>query len=96
MESGEASLVSWGFSASVPLTDLARAHAISRFSQDYPHRGCESANVVVPQRLLQRFKEAPMQTECSPDWFDFGVVEGRAVGAAFDAGTRTPDMISHA
>jgi Transposase DDE domain group 1 len=32
-----------------------------------------------------------MQTECSAERFDFGVVEGRAVDAAFDAGLVTSD-----
>jgi hypothetical protein len=32
-----------------------------------------------------------MQTECSAERFDFGVVEGRAVEAAFDAGLVTSD-----
>jgi hypothetical protein len=32
-----------------------------------------------------------MQTECSAERFDFGVVEGRAVDAAFDAGVVTSD-----
>jgi len=32
-----------------------------------------------------------MQTECSPELFDFGRVEGRAVEAAFDAGLVTSD-----
>jgi hypothetical protein len=32
-----------------------------------------------------------MPTECSPDCFDFGVVEGRAVEAAFDGGLVTSD-----
>jgi hypothetical protein len=27
-----------------------------------------------------------MQTECSAERFDFGIVEGRTVEAAFDAG----------
>jgi hypothetical protein len=32
-----------------------------------------------------------MPTDCSADRFDFGVVEGRAVEAAFDAGLVTSD-----
>ena len=32
-----------------------------------------------------------MQTECNPEQFDFGVVEGREVVAAFDAGLVTSD-----
>jgi len=32
-----------------------------------------------------------MRTECSPECFDFGMVEGRAVEAAFDAGLVTSD-----
>jgi hypothetical protein len=32
-----------------------------------------------------------MPTECSPESFDFGIVEGRAVEAAFDAGLVTSD-----
>jgi hypothetical protein len=32
-----------------------------------------------------------MQTECSAERFDFGIVEGRAVDAAFDAGLVTSD-----
>ena len=32
-----------------------------------------------------------MPTECSAERFDFGVVEGRAVEAAFDAGLVTSD-----
>ena len=32
-----------------------------------------------------------MQTECSADQFDFGIVEGREVVAAFDAGLVTSD-----
>ena len=32
-----------------------------------------------------------MQTECSAERFDFGVVEGRVVDAAFDAGLVTSD-----
>ena len=32
-----------------------------------------------------------MPTECSPERFDFGVVEGRGVEAAFDAGLVTSD-----
>jgi Transposase DDE domain group 1 len=32
-----------------------------------------------------------MPTECSAERFDFGVVEGRAVDAAFDAGLVTSD-----
>jgi hypothetical protein len=32
-----------------------------------------------------------MPTECSAECFDFGMVEGRAVGAAFDAGLVTSD-----
>ena len=32
-----------------------------------------------------------MQTECIAERFDFGVVEGRAVEAAFDAGMVTSD-----
>ena len=32
-----------------------------------------------------------MQTECSPELFDFGRVEDRAVEAAFDAGLVTSD-----
>jgi hypothetical protein len=32
-----------------------------------------------------------MQTECSPEQFDFGIVEGREVVAAFDAGLVTSD-----
>jgi Transposase DDE domain group 1 len=32
-----------------------------------------------------------MPTECSPECFDFGVVEGRAVEAAFDGGLVTSD-----
>jgi hypothetical protein len=31
-------------------------------------------------------RSAPMPTECSVEQFDFGIVEGRAVEAAFDAG----------
>src|SRR6185437_13870429 len=36
-------------------------------------------------------RTAPMPTECSAERFDFGVVEGRAVDAAFDAGLVTSD-----
>src|SRR6202051_3942111 len=36
-------------------------------------------------------RRAPMQTECIAERFDFGVVEGRAVEAAFDAGMVTSD-----
>ena len=32
-----------------------------------------------------------MPTECSAERFDFGIVEGRAVEAAFDAGLVTSD-----
>jgi NAD+--asparagine ADP-ribosyltransferase len=32
-----------------------------------------------------------MRTECSPECFDFGMVEGRVVEAAFDAGLVTSD-----
>ncbi|MDT7816879.1 MAG: hypothetical protein QOJ42_6795, partial [Acidobacteriaceae bacterium] len=32
-----------------------------------------------------------MPTECSAEQFDFGIVEGRAVEAAFDAGLVTSD-----
>ena len=32
-----------------------------------------------------------MQTECSAEQFDFGMVEGRSVEAAFDAGLVTSD-----
>ena len=32
-----------------------------------------------------------MPTECSAELFDFGVVEGRAVEAAFDGGAMTSD-----
>src|SRR6476659_11224459 len=50
------------------------------------HRGSESAKVVVLQRLWRLKEGAPMPTECSSEYFDFGTVEGRAVEAAFDGG----------
>src|SRR5579864_963432 len=36
-------------------------------------------------------ESTPMPTECSAESFDFGMVEGRAVEAAFDAGLVTSD-----
>src|SRR4051812_41931534 len=61
------------------------------FSQRQAHRSSESAKVVLRERLLGDSRRAPMQTECSAERFDFGVVEGRAVDAAFDAGLVTSD-----
>src|SRR6476659_2018353 len=55
------------------------------------HRGSESAKVVVLQRLWRLKEGAPMPTECSSEYFDFGTVEGRAVEAAFDGGLVTSD-----
>src|ERR1700692_4169108 len=40
---------------------------------------------------LRDSRRAPMPTECSAERFDFGMVEGRAVEAAFDAGLVTSD-----
>src|SRR6202521_4665561 len=55
------------------------------------HRGCESTKTVVPQQFIVDSRSAPMPTECSPDFFGFEPVEGRAVVAAFDAGAVTSD-----
>src|SRR6476659_2074205 len=55
------------------------------------HRGSESAKVVVLQRLWRLKEGAPMPTECSSEYFDFGTVEGRAVEAAFDGGLVSSD-----
>jgi hypothetical protein len=45
----------------------------------------------VPQQFIVDSQSAPMPTECSPDFFRFEPVEGRAVVAAFDAGAVTSD-----
>jgi hypothetical protein len=55
------------------------------------HRGCESTKTVVPQQFIVDSRSAPMPTECSPDFFRFEPIEGRAVVAAFDAGAVTSD-----
>ena len=69
----------------------ASQEASPHFSNKRAHRGCESVKVVVPQRLFPDLRRAPMPTECSAEQFDFGVVEGRPVVAAFDAGLVTSD-----
>jgi hypothetical protein len=45
----------------------------------------------VQQQFIVDSRSAPMPTECSPDFFGFEPVEGRAVVAAFDAGAVTSD-----
>src|SRR6185312_7364947 len=55
------------------------------------HRDAESAKVVVPQRLSDDSRSAPMPTECSADLFGFAPVEGREVVGAFDGGAITSD-----
>jgi hypothetical protein len=45
----------------------------------------------VPQQFIVDSRSAPMPTECSPDFFGFEPIEGRAVVAAFDAGAITSD-----
>jgi hypothetical protein len=45
----------------------------------------------MPQQFIVDSRSAPMPTECSPDFFGFEPVEGRAVVAAFDAGAVTSD-----
>src|SRR5205807_5284994 len=55
------------------------------------HRGRESAKVLLREGLFSDPGSAPMPTECSAERFDFGVVEGRAVEAAFDGGLVTSD-----
>jgi hypothetical protein len=46
---------------------------------------------LVPQQFIVDSRSAPMPTECSPDFFAFEPVEGRAVVAAFDAGAVMSD-----
>ena len=50
-----------------------------------------STKTVVPQQFIVDSRSAQMPTECSPDFFGFEPVEGRAVVAAFDAGAVTSD-----
>src|SRR6202162_3025481 len=66
-----------------------------RASPDISHfnsaSGCESAKVVLRQRLFADSRNTPMPTECSAELFDFEPVERRAIVAGFDGGAITSD-----
>src|SRR5215469_847115 len=51
------------------------------------HQGADFERIVLGNRLFSNPQGAPMQTECSPELFDFPPVEGRRVVAAFDGGS---------
>ena len=51
------------------------------------HRGSESAITLLPQRFSVMQRSSPMPADCSATQFEFAVVEGRRVVAAFDGGT---------
>src|ERR1700681_4992370 len=53
--------------------------------------GCESAKVVLRERLVADSRSAPMPTESNAELFEFEPVDRRAVVAGFDGGAITSD-----
>ncbi len=56
---------------------------------DLTHTPTGSAIILLGQRLKPIWRSSPMPTDCSPDLFSFGMVEGRAVWLRFDGGAIT-------
>src|SRR6476619_1980478 len=69
----------------------SRPSGLARISHSFERIEAPNQRKFFCEKDFAMSRSGPMPTQCSAERFDFGIVEGRAVEAAFDAGLVTSD-----